>query len=133
MKPRVILDTNVLVSGLLGGTATEVIRRWRAGAFSLILSEEILAEYEAVLKRPKFRLPSWVVQELLGYIRGNTEWVEPAAQLPIELRDPADTKFLRAVVEGGAEVVITDDKDLQDLKEVQSIRLVPSWESLTLL
>ena len=44
MKPRVVLDTNVLVSGLLGGTATEVIRRWRAGAFSLILSEEILAE-----------------------------------------------------------------------------------------
>jgi predicted nucleic acid-binding protein len=31
MKPRVVLDTNVFVSGLLGGTATDVIRRWRAG------------------------------------------------------------------------------------------------------
>lgn len=133
MKPRVVLDTNVLVSGLLGGTATEVIRRWRAGAFSLILSEEILAEYEAVLKRPKFKLPSWVVQELLGHIRGNAEWVESAAELPIELRDPADAKFLRAAVDGGADMVVTEDKDLLDLKEFQSIRIVPSWEFLKLL
>lgn len=133
MKPRVVLDTNVLVSGLLGGTATEVIRRWRVGAFSLILSEEIFAEYEAVLKRPKFKLPSWVVQELLGYIRGSAEWVESATELPIELRDPADAKFLRAAVDGGADMVVTEDKDLLDLKESQSIRIVPSWEFLTLL
>jgi predicted nucleic acid-binding protein len=32
MKPRVVLDTNILVSGLLGGTATEVIKQWRAGS-----------------------------------------------------------------------------------------------------
>jgi len=133
MKPRVVLDTNVLVSGLLGGTATEVIRRWRAGAFGLILSEEILAEYEAVLKRPKFKLPPWVVQELLGYIRGNAEWAEPAAELPIELRDPADVKFLRAAVDGGADMVVTEDRDLLDIQEFQNIRIVPSWEFLTLL
>lgn len=65
MKRRVVLDTNVVVSGLLGGTATEVIRRWRAGSFDLILSEEIMTEYEDVLNRPKFNLPVWVVEELL--------------------------------------------------------------------
>lgn len=87
MKPRVVLDTNVLVSGLLGGTATEVIRRWRAGAFDLILSEEILTEYEAVLKRPKFKLPPWVVRELLDYIRAQATWVVPGTQPAVELRD----------------------------------------------
>jgi predicted nucleic acid-binding protein len=46
MSPRVVLDTNILVSGLLGGTATEPIHQWRAGVFDLIVSEEILAEYE---------------------------------------------------------------------------------------
>jgi putative PIN family toxin of toxin-antitoxin system len=61
MKPRVVLDTNVLVSGLLGGTATDVIRRWRAGDLQMVLSPEIMAEYEGVLSRPKFRLPKWVV------------------------------------------------------------------------
>jgi putative PIN family toxin of toxin-antitoxin system len=75
MRPRVVLDTNVLVSGLLGGTATEVIRQWRTGAFDLILSAEILAEYEEVLSRPKFKLPQWIVQELLDYVREEAHWV----------------------------------------------------------
>ena len=62
MRPRVVLDTNVLVSGLLGGAATDVIRRWRAGDVQMVLSPDVMAEYEDVLNRPKFRLPRWVVQ-----------------------------------------------------------------------
>ena len=73
MKPRVVLDTNVLVSGLLGGTATDVIRRWRAGDFQMILSPEIMAEYENVLNRPKFKLPKWMIQDLLAYIHDCAE------------------------------------------------------------
>jgi putative PIN family toxin of toxin-antitoxin system len=58
VKPRIVMDTNVLVSGLLGGTATEVIRQWREGAFTLIVSAEIVTEYEAVLSRSKLSCPS---------------------------------------------------------------------------
>jgi predicted nucleic acid-binding protein len=54
----------------------DVIRRWRAGAFDLIVSQEIVTEYEQVLKRAKFGLPLRVIQELLDYIRGKAQWVE---------------------------------------------------------
>lgn len=67
MRHRAVLDTNVLVSGLLGGATTEVLRQFRNGVFDLILSQPILAEYETVLHRPKFKLPRWVAGEMLGY------------------------------------------------------------------
>lgn len=132
MKPQIVVDTSVLVSGLLGGAATEVIRRWRAGTFDLILSAEILAEYEAVLSRPRFKLPPWVVQELLSHIRAQARWTVPS-QTAVEIRDPQDAKFLQAALGGGANLIVTEDKDLLDLGEFQGVRIVPPWDLLPLL
>ena len=70
--PRIVLDANVLVSGLLGGSATHMIRQWRQGDFTLVVSPQIFEEYESVLKRPKFGLPKWLV-ELLTFIREQAE------------------------------------------------------------
>jgi putative PIN family toxin of toxin-antitoxin system len=133
MKPRVVLDTNVLVSGLLGGTTTDVIRRWRAGDLLMILSPEIMAEYEGVLNRPKFRLPKWVVQDMLAYIRASAEWVTPVAEEPSVARDASDDKFLFAAASGRADYLVSADPDLLDLKELRNIPIVPPWEFLSLL
>jgi putative PIN family toxin of toxin-antitoxin system len=133
MKPRVVLDTNVLVSGLLGGAATDVIRRWRAGDLQMILSPDIMIEYEGVLNRPKFGLPQWVVQDLLAYIHASAEWVTPIAEESGVARDPSDDKFLFAAVGGRADWLVSADPDLLDLKESKSIPIVPPWEFLPLL
>jgi putative PIN family toxin of toxin-antitoxin system len=133
MNPRVVLDTNVLVSGLLGGTATDVIRRWRAGDFQMVLSPEIMTEYEGVLNRPKFRLPKWVVQDLLAHIHASAEWVTPVVEESSVARDPSDDKFLLAATSGQADWLVSADPDLLDLKEFSSIPIVPPWEFLSLL
>jgi len=133
MKPCVVLDTNVLVSGLLGGTATQVIEQWRAGAFSMIVSVEIMAEYKAVLNRPKFKLPERVIQELLEYIHERAEWVLPAITIHEIVRDPSDNKFLEAAVSGRANWVISADKDLLDLDEFEGISIITPWEFLDVL
>jgi putative PIN family toxin of toxin-antitoxin system len=132
MKRRVVLDTNVLVSGLLGGTAAEVIRRWRAGSFDLILSEEIMTEYADVLNRPRFNLPTWVVEELLGYIRARAAWVEPRGEIEIVARDPSDAKFLDAAVIGQADWLVSGDYDLLDMEEYEGISIIPPHEFLDL-
>ena len=124
MNPRVVLDTNVVISGLLGGTATEVIRRWRGGAFDLIVSEEIVSEYEQVLKRPKFKLPEWIVQELLDYIRSKAQWVEPHSIAESVVRDPFDTKFLEAAIAGHADWIVSGDKDLLDLGQFEAVAII---------
>jgi putative PIN family toxin of toxin-antitoxin system len=133
MKPRVVLDTNVLVSGLLGGTATEIIRRWRAGEFILVLSPEIMAEYEAVLNRPKFKLPQWVIQELLSYIYDQADWVVPERKELAVARDPSDDKFLATAVSGQADWLVSADADPLDLSEFEDTPIIPPWEFLSRL
>jgi putative PIN family toxin of toxin-antitoxin system len=133
MKPRVVLDTSVLVSGLLGGTSTDVIRRWRAGDFQLVLSPEIMAEYEVVLNRPKFKLPRWVVQELLSYIHDQADWVTLEGKELKVARDPSDDKFLATAVSGQANWLVSADADLLDLGEFEGIFIIPPWEFLSLL
>jgi putative PIN family toxin of toxin-antitoxin system len=133
MKPRAVLDTNVLVSGLLGGTATDVIRKWRARAFELVLTEEIMSEYEAVLNRPQFRLPLWVVQELLDRISQKANWVVPASDIGANARDPSDNKFLEAAVAGQVDWLVSGDNDLLDIEEFEGILIIPPWEFLSRL
>jgi putative PIN family toxin of toxin-antitoxin system len=125
--PRVVLDTNVLVSGLLGGSATHIIRRWRQGDFVLVVSPQVFAEYESVLKRPRFGLPEWLVDELLAFIRQQADWVEPKA--PVEIaRDPTDNKFLEAAASGQADYIVSSDNDLLTLKTFENIPIVTPWE-----
>lgn len=128
-----VLDTSVLVSGLLGGSSVPVLKRWRQSEFTLVISPEIYAEYEAVLNRPKFGLPTSLVSELLSFIREQAHWVEPDIQLnPVgsmaTVRDPSDVKFLEAAISGEAGVIVSNDRDLLDLGKVRGISIVPPWE-----
>jgi putative PIN family toxin of toxin-antitoxin system len=125
--PRVVLDTSVLVSGLLGGSSVPVLKRWRRGEFKLVISPEIYAEYEAVLNRPKFGLPASLVNELLLFIREQSCWVTPDIRLDI-VRDASDNKFLEAAVAGEASIIVSNDRDLLDLEKVRSISILPPWE-----
>jgi putative PIN family toxin of toxin-antitoxin system len=124
---------NVLVSGLLGGMATDVIRRWRAGAFDLIISQGIAAEYEEVLKRPKFGLSDWVVQELLDYIRSQAQWVESPGDFAVGARNPSDNKFLAAAVLGKADWIVSGDNDLLELGKFEGVGITSPREFLSLL
>ena len=53
---RVVIDTNIIVSGYLGGSLEAIIVTWKSGKFTLIVSAAIVNEYLAVLKRPKFKI-----------------------------------------------------------------------------
>jgi putative PIN family toxin of toxin-antitoxin system len=125
--PRVVLDTNVLVSGLLGGSGLSVMQHWRRGDFVLVVSPQILTEYTAVLKRPKFGLPGWLVDELLTFIREQADWTKPETQVEVA-RDPSDDKFLEAAISGKADYIVSADNDLLDLGTFKNIPIVPPWE-----
>ena len=76
---RAVLDTNVIVSGLLSpkGNARLVMAMAFGRKFDLILSEELLAEYETVLRRPKFRFRSDEIDEALTELRRVGEVMKP--------------------------------------------------------
>jgi uncharacterized protein len=134
MTKRVILDTNVLVSRLLlpDSTMAQVVRRFLDRA-QPIVSEETLQELAEVLSRPKFdpyvsRPDRQGFFELFARV---AEWV-PVTTTIRECRDPKDDKFLELAVDGGADWIITSDKDLLGLSPFQSTAVLTPSAALVL-
>jgi putative PIN family toxin of toxin-antitoxin system len=105
---RIVLDTNVLVSGLLSpfGPPGEIVRMVTAGAIRLCVDARLLAEYETVLLRPRFGLDPEAVAALIDYVDATSEKV---ASVPLQERlpDPDDEPFLEVAVASGADYLVT--------------------------
>lgn len=105
---KIVLDTNVLVSGLLSpfGPPADVVRLVAAGAIALGVDARILEEYRLVLARPRFGFDPERVAELLVLI--DTEGVRGApAPLRLRLPDPDDEPFLEVALSVGADALVT--------------------------
>ena len=114
---RIVVDTNVLVSGLLfGGKPGEVVGLWKEGLVVPLCSNEIVKEYLRVLAYPKFQLSEseidfLLTHEILPYFEVLT--VKPGK--PFVTMDPSDDKFIWCVIEGRAEVIVSGDEHLLNL------------------
>lgn len=105
---KVVVDTNVLVAGLLSpfGPPGEIVRMIASGAVTLCLDARVLTEYSDVLSRAKFHFEPEQVQILLEQIR--TEGLSVAgAPLASRLPDPSDEPFLEIALAGHAVCLIT--------------------------
>ncbi len=105
---RIVLDTNVLVSGLLSPFKApgEIVRMVSSGELTLCLDARILSEYSEVLLRPKFGFRVDAVAALLHFVeyRGHTVASSP---LPEHLPDLSDEPFLEVALACGAECLVT--------------------------
>ena len=130
---RIVLDTNVLVSAVLGGRVAPVLDQWRAGRFTLVVTDAIVREYLTVLRRPKLGLPAEVVDDIAAYIFRKAEFVTPMEFLTVIAADPTDDRFLEAAVAGEAEVIVSGNKHLLTLKVFRQIPILTVAEFLNAL
>ena len=93
---RAVIDTNVVVSGLLSPAGNEalILLAIHQGLVQPCFSEEILDEYAAVLARPKFAFPPDEIAAVLTMFRRQGELFVPAVSA-VTSSDPGDTKFLQ--------------------------------------
>jgi putative PIN family toxin of toxin-antitoxin system len=105
---KVVLDTNVLVSGVLQpfGPSGQILRLVASGELVLCYDPRILAEYQEVLLRDKFGFDPVRVDALLEQIRAGGIPVA-APPLPSRLPDPDDEPFLEIALVGGARCLVT--------------------------
>ena len=80
---RVVLDTNVFVSMVLGGQVGKINDGWRAGKFLLIVSDDIVSEYLDVLQRPKLHLSSQTVAAIVSRIYRRAEFAMPEEHIAV--------------------------------------------------
>ena len=105
---NIVLDTNVLVSGLLSpfGSPGEIVRMVSSGRLTLSFDARILSEYTEVLLRPKFKFDKDKVIVLLDYIKNNGQTVS-SSPLPQSLPDHDDEPFLEVALAGKAVCLVT--------------------------
>ena len=125
----IVLDTNVLVSGLLTsfGSSGEIVRMISSGKLTLEYDSRILLEYEEVLNRQKFQFAKDLIDLLIDYIKKNGHAVttEPLVK---PLPDPDDAPFLEVAIEGKSEILVTGNKVHYPVKYRKSIKVLSPTE-----
>jgi putative PIN family toxin of toxin-antitoxin system len=110
---RVLLDTNVLVAGLVSarGASHALLQAVASGRLNIVASPAVWLEYEAVLKRDEIRaLHGFTAVQVDGFLAALAVWVKPV-QLHYrwrpQLRDPGDELVLEAAVNAGVDALVT--------------------------
>jgi putative PIN family toxin of toxin-antitoxin system len=118
--PRVVLDTNVVLSALVftHGRAAALREAWQGGRCKPLVSKATVDELMRVLGYPKFKLDVEEHRELLAdslpYCR--TVTIPAKAPRTPPCWDPFDLPFLQLAIVGKAEVLVTGDQDLLDIE-----------------
>ena len=105
---KIVLDTNVLVSGLLKphSPSGQIVRMVALGTLTLCFDAAVLTEYWEVLRRAKFGFDAGRMEALLQQIRARGSLVT-AELLTQALPDPDDEVFLAVALSGQAEYLVT--------------------------
>lgn len=135
---RAVIDTNVLVSGLLWrGPPHLLLEHVRDGALTLISSPTLIAEFADVIKRPKFETilarAGINPDDLLTALRQLAEIIDPPPLPAPVSRDPDDDAVLALAVHAQADAVISGDGDLLTLGAHAGIPILTPAQALARL
>lgn len=126
-KARVVLDTNILISGLL--FKGSLLRRVVTGAFdrhTVIFSGDTWDELAEVFQRPGFEktLPLGARLQVLAAIAERIEVVSVRSIITDCHEDDKDNKFLAVALDGKADVLVSGDSDLTNLHPWRGIPII---------
>ena len=132
---RAVLDTNVLLSGLLWhGAPHALLERVRDSALTLVSSPALLAELTEVIGRPKFDsvlARSQTSQaSVLAEFRQLAEILDPPPLSRPVCRDPDDDALLALAIAAQADLIVSGDKDLLALGSYDAIPILTPAQAL---
>ena len=127
---RLVLDTNVLVSGLLfpGGPPSRLVKAWRAGAFDLVISDFVIDELERTWAHlsPRLKVSPNDLADFLDTLALRAELLRIDADMLAQagkagLRDPDDMPVLALLIGSAADYLVKGNKDLLALASAHPI------------
>ena len=136
---RVVLDTNVLVSGLLWGGAPNQLLKWtRDGPLDALGCESAISEVRRVLEYPKFAARISALDSspalMIAYLMNLVTHVPHPGHIPaIVSEDPSDALFLALATENQGRLIVSGDQHLLSLKEHEQIPMVTPGEAVELV
>lgn len=132
-KPRIVIDTNVLISALVFGGRPRLVTDLVGEALVVaVTSEEIMTEFRRIIvaRFPEFSQNGAQLEQLL---RKYARWVKLGSVNVTVCRDPDDNKVIETALIGMADYIVSGDNDLLVLKEHGGVKIVKPAEIIELL
>lgn len=137
---RVVLDSNVILSGLMSpkGTTGQIIQAWNDNRLTLLICEAQLEEIKRVLAYPKIQKRlNWSAEKINLFVKllaYRSEYVDISGVKACVPQDANDEMLLATLIAAKADYLVSGDSDLLDLRESYSIitpaQFLVAWDEL---
>jgi len=127
---KVFLDTNVIVSAAATRGLCADILRTTIEFHELVVSEHLLNELQRILK-DKFGAVPNLIADVVQLLLQNTVMADSQPLVAMSLKDTADIAIVSSAIHGGAELLVTGDKEILTLKRIGILEIVTPrqfWE-----
>ena len=126
---RIIIDTNLWISFLIGRKLSSLLDLLSYPEFQLVISTELIEEIHDVVSRPKLAkyYTSENVNMLMKYMKDFSLTFE-LGNIPSRCRDPKDDYLLELALVSDADFLVTGDKDLLEVKKIGNCQIVTAME-----
>ena len=122
---RIVLDTNVIISGVLfGGVPRSILESLISRRHDFFLSMPILEEVREVLGRPKFGFENEEASMVLEELHSVCTIVKPAEPINFIADDPDDNRILECAVRAEADIIVSGDSHLLSAGSYKGIKIL---------
>ena len=134
IENKVVVDTNVIISSLLGlqGNSHKIIGMIKNSEFILVTSYQQFGELYRVLDYDKFQFSQEEKHEIKSLILELAVFVTPKEKILVLTEDPSDNMILECAVEGDVDYIVTGDRALLELENFRGIRILTPRQFLGL-
>ena len=121
---RIVVDTNVIVSGVFfGGAPKQILNAIVAAKVTACATTEIVDEYLEIVEEMISRKQGSIDKNILSPLIRSLEMIEPRTHVELS-RDPDDDKFLGCAKDAKALYIVSGDKDLLVLERFENIEII---------
>lgn len=122
---RVILDTNVFISGIFfSGPPSQIIKAWENNRFQIVISRQIISEYHRVAESLSSKFTSIDIIPIIELLTLHCEFVDTHGVNISICEDPDDDKFFECAVASKCNTIISGDRHLLKLTGYESIAVL---------
>jgi uncharacterized protein len=126
---KVILDTNVLISGIFfNGPPYEILDAWKHSQLQIVLTKEILAEYKRVAESLSEKFPTVDILPIIELLTIHSHFIDAEDISISACDDPDDDKFIECAVASNTRMIVSGDNHLLKITGYQGITVIRSRE-----
>lgn len=126
---KIVLDTNVFISGIFfSGPPAQILKAWKEQKIQIVLSKEILDEYQRVAGELSAKFPSVDIEPIIELLTIYGEVVETAGISVTVCEDPDDNMFFECAIASNSKIIVSGDNHLLKISGYQGIDVLKPRE-----